>query len=319
VDLSAGLSLGATFTNVPGGTANWSFSGGTNYNDLSGTAAIVINKANAAVTVNGYTGTYDGAAHGATGSAIGVGGANLNAGLNLGATFTNVPGGTANWSFSGGMNYNDKSGAVAIVINRANATISVSPYSVIYDGASHTATGTAKGVLNEILAGLNLSGTTHTNPGTYTGDPWSFTDASGNYNSSSGTVSDAILYASSGMCLGSPGHAILQPVNSDGTSVFKQGSTVPAKFRVCDANGNSVGSAGVVSSFKQVQVVSGTAVSTVDEDVVSTTPDGSFRWSATDQQWIFNLNSKGLNANKTYYYRITLNDGSTIDFHFGLK
>ncbi len=116
VNLSAGLSLGSSFTDVPGGTASWSFAGGTNYNDASGTAAIVITKANAAITVNGYTGVYDDAAHGATGSASGVGGVNLSAGLNLGASFTNVPGGTASWSFAGGTNYNDASGTAAIVI-----------------------------------------------------------------------------------------------------------------------------------------------------------------------------------------------------------
>ena len=32
------------------------FLGGTNYNDQNGDAAVVINKANAIVTVNGYTG-----------------------------------------------------------------------------------------------------------------------------------------------------------------------------------------------------------------------------------------------------------------------
>ena len=69
VDLSAGLNLGATFTDYPGGTANWSFTGGTNYNDQNGTAAIVINKADATVIVNGYSGTYDAAPHGATGTA----------------------------------------------------------------------------------------------------------------------------------------------------------------------------------------------------------------------------------------------------------
>ena len=52
---------------MPGGTANWSFTGGTNYNDKSGSVAIVINKADAACTVTGYTGTYDAPAHGATG------------------------------------------------------------------------------------------------------------------------------------------------------------------------------------------------------------------------------------------------------------
>ena len=57
----------------------------------------------------------------------------------------------------------------------------------------------------------------------------------------------------------------------------------------------------------------------VDEAVVSTTPDTTFRWSATDQQWIFNMNTKPLTANKTYFYKIDLNDGTMILFQFGLK
>src|SRR5204862_154433 len=106
VDLGAGLSLGATFTDVPGGTANWTFEGGTNYLDESGSVSIVINKADAVVTVNGYTGIYDAAVHGAAGSVVGVVDDPTAAGssLNLGASFTNVPGGTANWTFTGGIN-----------------------------------------------------------------------------------------------------------------------------------------------------------------------------------------------------------------------
>ena len=127
-----------------------------------------------------------------------------------------------------------------------------------------------------------------------------------------------VSYAASGMCQEAQGHAILQPIDSDGTSVFKQGSTVPAKFRVRDANGVSIGASGVVSSFKLIQIVSGTAAD-VDEAVDSTTPDTAFRWSSTDQQWIFNMSTKNLSKNKTYAYLITLNDGSTIKFQFGLK
>jgi MBG domain (YGX type) len=123
---------------------------------------------------------------------------------------------------------------------------------------------------------------------------------------------------STGTCLGSPGHTILQPINDDGSSVFRQGSTVPAKFRVCDAFGNSIGTPGLVVSFRLVQVTNGT-VTYVDEAVDSTTPDSAFRWSSTDQQWIFNISTKNLSKNRTYYYVITLNDGTTIDFHFGLK
>src|SRR4029077_17521917 len=110
VNLSAGLNFGDSFTNVPGGAANWTFTGGTNYNNQSGTAAIVINKADATVHVLGYAGVYDPAGHGATGTAKGAGGVTLSAGLNFGDSFTNVPGGTANLSFAGGTNYNDQHG-----------------------------------------------------------------------------------------------------------------------------------------------------------------------------------------------------------------
>jgi hypothetical protein len=103
-DLSSLLSLGDSFTNVPGGTATWNLSGNGNYNSKTGTANIVISKADATVTVNGYTGVYDGVAHGATGSATGVLGESLSTLLSLGDSFTNVPGGTANWSFAGDTN-----------------------------------------------------------------------------------------------------------------------------------------------------------------------------------------------------------------------
>ena len=53
-----------------------------------GSAAIVITKADATIVVNGYTGIYDGAAHGATGAATGVLSEAL-AGLDLGASFSN--------------------------------------------------------------------------------------------------------------------------------------------------------------------------------------------------------------------------------------
>ena len=54
---------------MPGGTANWTFTGGTTTTTRAATLAIVINKADAVVTVTGYTGIYDAAAHGATGTA----------------------------------------------------------------------------------------------------------------------------------------------------------------------------------------------------------------------------------------------------------
>ena len=76
-------------------------------------------------------------------------------------------------------------------IGKASATITVTPYSLTYDGRPHTATGTAKGVNGQSLAGLDLSGTTHTSAGNYN-DTWTFTDVTGNYNNATGAVTDLI-------------------------------------------------------------------------------------------------------------------------------
>ena len=144
------------------------------------------------------------------------------------------------------------------------------------------------------------------------------TDAVG--NSATVTNTYTVQYASAGtVCMGDLGHTILQPIDWTGTSVFKQKSTVPTKFRVCDANGVSIGTPGVVLSYRVVGAFVGTVTTTYNEDPVSTTPDAAFRWSPTDQQWIFNTNTKGLSANVTYVYQIALNDGSFINFQWGLK
>jgi len=142
------------------------------------------------------------------------------------------------------------------------------------------------------------------------------TDVAGNSLNQSATY--GVTYQSGGVCYGDAGHQILQPINADGTSTFKQGSTVPAKFRVCDALGNSIGTPGVVSSFNLIGAVNGTVTAQVDETVVSTTPDTSFRWDSTGQQWIFNISTKNLSTHSTYVYKIILNDGSPITFQYGL-
>ncbi len=138
-------------------------------------------------------------------------------------------------------------------------------------------------------------------------------------NASSSTVNYIVQYASTGTCMGAPGHQILQPINADGSSVFKQGSTVPAKFRVCDANGTSINTPGLVTSFSLTGKTTTSSSIAVNEPVFSTTPDAAFRWDASSQQWIFNINTRNMSSMTKYTYTITLNDGSTIVFSFNLK
>jgi YVTN family beta-propeller protein len=112
------------------------------------------------------------------------------------------------------------------------------------------------------------------------------------------------------------GHLIQPPINADGSSVFHQGRTVPAKFTVYDANGVSIGTPDVVSSFLLTAIVSGTTTTTVEDVVDTNNPDTAFRWDG--QEWIFNITTGNLPAGNTYIYTITLNDGSAIVFQYGL-
>ena len=83
-----------------------------------------IEKADPNCTIEGYTGTYDGDPHGAEGTCAGVDDEGPLPGLELGDTFTDVPGGTATWTFSDESgNYDDDSDSVEIVINAATLSV----------------------------------------------------------------------------------------------------------------------------------------------------------------------------------------------------
>jgi hypothetical protein len=182
-----------TFTNLGAGTYSYKvvvkLEDGTS---ASATIPFNVQKVPPTCTVSAYSVKYDANAHTASGSCTGVGGVPLS-GLNLsGTTHTNVGTHTDTWTFTDSSgNYSNATGSVVDVIGKADPTCQVNGYNVPFDSKSHTATGSCTGVAGESLAGLDLSGTTHTNPGVYT-DTWTFTDATGNYTTASGTVSDTI-------------------------------------------------------------------------------------------------------------------------------
>jgi hypothetical protein len=101
-------------------------------------------------------------------------------------------------------NYNDTQGTIEDVISTADASCTVTPYDVTYDGTEHTAGGECLGVLGEPLLGLDLSSTAHTDAGSFT-DPWTFTDVTGNYNPDGGTLVDVIGQADA-VCTVTPYH-----------------------------------------------------------------------------------------------------------------
>ena len=175
--------------------------------------------------------------------------------------------------------------------------------------------GSGPGTCLGTVANLSNIDTGSAGPKTFTVNA---TDALGNASVLSAGYN---VNFSLGMCNGEAGHQVLQPVNPDGSSVFKKCSTVPVKFRVCDINGNSMSTnvfdPGHGAAPVYVGVSSGAGA--LDEQVYSTTPDDAFRWDPTAKQWIFNLNTKNLLVGKTYTYWIYLADGSHIEFKFGTK
>src|SRR5207249_4683955 len=135
-------------TNVGTASASATWAGDANHDASSDSKSITIGKADGVISVTGYSRSYDGASHGASGSAAGVETptpADLTSLLHLGATFTDVPGGTAHWTFDGNTNYNTASGDAAITIATAASTTTVTGGSFPYDEAAHAATVSVPG------------------------------------------------------------------------------------------------------------------------------------------------------------------------------
>jgi hypothetical protein len=147
---------------------------------------------------------------------------------------------------------------------------------------------------------------THTISAAYSGD--------GSFAGSSDTLSQSVQYVT-GDCQGAPGRQILPPLNDeDPVSDVNAGSTVPLKFRVCDANGDAVGTPGIVESLELVKRVSDEGG---EEVLHQAWTDGEFKYS--NHAWKLNLETKSLDAGFTYFWSVHLDDGTSIDFRFHLK
>jgi hypothetical protein len=114
-------------------TVTASVAGTLNHLPASIHATTVALKASGTINVAGFDGVYDGVAHGASGTATGVNGEDLSSLLNLGATFTDPPGGAASWTFGGNANYEAASGTVPVTIAKASTAITWAvPAEIVY-------------------------------------------------------------------------------------------------------------------------------------------------------------------------------------------
>jgi hypothetical protein len=138
-------------------------------------------------------------------------------------------------------------------------------------------------------------------------------------NQASATVTYTVAAPPPAMCLSEANHQILFPIAANGSSVFARGVAVIARFRVCDATGKSISTSGLVQRFRLVGIRTGAITATVDQAVASATRATAFVWDPLLKDWVFAIDTKSLAKGKTYLYRITLRDATTIDFAFTVK
>jgi hypothetical protein len=235
------------------------------------------------------------------------------------AQFTSVGSYAITVTLGSNPNYNVTPTNGILTINQKDATVTADNKTKTYNAPNPTLTAAVVGQVaggDSINYTLSTAATQSSAPGTY---PIIVTLGSNpNYNV---IKADGTLTIGFGTCTGqNPGDVILQPINADGSSVFKVGRTVPVKFTVCDASGNPISDPMTVfgnssGSITLLSAVRGT-INGVNETGTNDIPDVAFRYS--DGIWIFNMATSNLQAPATYTFRINLTNGS-LQFQFGTK
>lgn len=111
--------------------------------------------------------------------------------------------------------------------------------------------------------------------------------------------------------------SILPPINADGSSIFKLGSTVPVKFQLWNVEGNFVRDA--VARIYVAKISDNIIGTEMEAESTSAATTGNlFRYDSIDNQYIFNLGTKDLSTG-TWQIRIELDDGTSKYVNISLK
>jgi hypothetical protein len=105
----------------------------------------------------------------------------------------------------------------------------------------------------------------------------------------------------------------LQPVNADGSSIFKTGRTVPFKFALTTCAGaNVIDAVAHIHLFLYAHGIVGTEVEDVSSSGQANTDD-LYRYDPTGKLYVYNLATSSLAKNNSYLVRTELSDGSHYD------
>ena len=311
-----------------------------NYTVTPTNGTLTINQRPATVTADNKSKTYGEANPTFTATVVGqvTGGDTINYSLSTTAVQCSGAGTYAiTVTLGSNPNYTVTPTNGTLTINKAHLTVKADNKSKAYNGTPFTAfTVTITGFVCGDTAAVVSGSATYTGsavgatlPGTYIITPNVGTLSATNYDfpgPSPGTYFlNGTLTIGFGTCTGSdPGAVILPPINADGSSVYKRkaGSTIPVKFKVCDASGNSISDPNVVfptgccGSVTLTSIRRGT-VDNVNENGVSDIPGSAF--SFTGDKWQLNMSTTNLQAGDTDTFQIALKDGSYVTFTVGLK
>ena len=112
------------------------------------------------------------------------------------------------------------------------------------------------------------------------------------------------------------GTFFLDPINANGSSIFKKGSTVPVKFKL---QGTSAGIKNLVAHLSVAKVSNGIEGTSVEAVSTSAADNGNvFRADSSGNQYIFNLSTKPLTTG-TWSLRVDLGDEVPHNINISLK
>lgn len=113
-------------------------------------------------------------------------------------------------------------------------------------------------------------------------------------------------------------YGFLPPIQADGSKVFKLGSTIPIKFQLKDFNGADISTAKATLILQQYSNDTPVGDPVIVESTSGADTGNIFRYDFTNEQYIFNLYTKGLSQG-LWQLQVHLDDGTTTIGFINLK
>ena len=135
----------------------------------------------------------------------------------------------------------------------------------------------------KVAATVSVSGGTSNGVGTYTAKCSGGKDEADNVRADV-TLIYKVQYPVAGIS------GILQPINSDNTSVFNRGKAVPVKFKLGGDEPSGFSYSGWVLRRQQVSCTGNFDAEDAIQEAIVENPSNGFRYDASADQYIYNAN-----------------------------